>query len=185
MPGSRRRDSLLETNGHWTLPHEEGDHARAGRWGRGEWRTPHESRQLVPWAAQEAEGIGVPPPDHVPCPARCEARDQRDVAVEVLRGREAPASAVDAEQGAGAGRRRRTRGTREAVHVQLEASRSPCPDDRRPGRIVRRRDRDSPTTTIALVDGNVGGRLARAHHLLWRGRQASVTMAPASWPTRT
>ena len=30
-----------------------------------------------------------------------EARDQRDVAVEVLRGREAPAPAVDDEQGAG------------------------------------------------------------------------------------
>src|ERR671918_1893893 len=28
-----------------------------------------------------------------------------------------------------------------AVHVQLEASRSPCPDDRRPGGIVHDRDR--------------------------------------------
>jgi hypothetical protein len=42
-------------------------------------------------------------------------------------------------------------GTREAVHVQLEASRSPCPDERRPGRIVHDRDgrgdRDGPATT--------------------------------------
>jgi LUD domain len=73
-------------------------------------------------------------------PGGGEARDERDVPVEVLRGREAPAPAVDAEQGAGAGRRRRARGTRPAVHVQLEAPRSPGPDDRRPGGIVHERD---------------------------------------------
>src|ERR671918_1941492 len=69
-----------------------------------------------------------------------EACDQGDVAVEVLRGREAPAPAVDAEQGAGVGRRCGTGGTREAVHVQLEASWSPCPDDGGPGRIVHDRN---------------------------------------------
>jgi uncharacterized DUF497 family protein len=55
-------------------------------------------------------------------------------------------SARDMSQGesrlcAGVGRRRRTGGTRSAVHVQLEASWSPCPDERRPGRIVHDRDR--------------------------------------------
>jgi hypothetical protein len=34
---------------------------------------------------------------------------------------------VDAEQGAGFGRRRCAGGTREAVHIQLEASGSPVP----------------------------------------------------------
>src|SRR5688500_3528784 len=78
-----------------------------------------------------------------------------DVAVEVLRGREAPAPAVDAEQGAGVGRRRGTGGAREAVHVKLEASWSPGPDERRPGRIVHdrdgRRDRDGPTTASLVT----------------------------------
>src|SRR5918996_5571453 len=55
-------------------------------------------------------------------------------------GREAPAPSADAEQGAGVGRRRGARGAREAVHVQLEASWSPGPDDRRPGRVVHDRD---------------------------------------------
>ena len=54
---------LAETKGHSTLPHQEGDHAGAGRGGRGGWRTPHERRHLVPWA-QEAERIGVPAPHH-------------------------------------------------------------------------------------------------------------------------
>jgi hypothetical protein len=40
----------------------------------------------------------------------------------LLRRAEAPAPAVDAEQGAGVGRRHCARGTREAVQVQLEAS---------------------------------------------------------------
>ena len=47
------------------------------------------------------------------------------------------------------GSRRCTRGTRPAVHVQLETSRSPCPDNGRPGGIVhdrdRRRDGDRPS----------------------------------------
>ena len=83
-----------------TLSHQEGDHAGAGRGGRGGWRTSHERRHLVP-GAQEAEGVGVPPADHVARPAGAAAQDQRDVAVEVPRGREAPAPAVDAERGAG------------------------------------------------------------------------------------
>ena len=37
-----------ETKGRLTLPHQEGDHAGAGRGGRGGWRTPHERRDLVP-----------------------------------------------------------------------------------------------------------------------------------------
>src|ERR687891_2479103 len=78
------------------LPHQEGDHAGAGRGGRGGWRTAKERRHLVPWA-QEAERIGVPAPHHGRGPGCGEARDQRDVAVEVLRRREAPAPAVDAE----------------------------------------------------------------------------------------
>ena len=41
-----------------TLPHQEGDHAGAGRGGRGGWRAAHERRHLVP-GAQEAPG---PPP---------------------------------------------------------------------------------------------------------------------------
>jgi hypothetical protein len=90
--------------------------------------------------AQEPERIGVPTAHHGGCPGRGEARDERDVAVEVLRRREAPAPAVDAEGGAGVGRRRCTGGTRPAVHVQLEASWSPGPNDRRPGRIVHDRD---------------------------------------------
>ena len=108
----------------------------------------------APWA-QEAERIGVPPPHHGVGPGGGEARDERDVAVEVLRGREAPAPAVDAEQGAGVGRSRRARGPREAIHVQVEASRSPGADDRRPGRIVHdrdgRRDRDGPATTRLMT----------------------------------
>ena len=71
---------LAETKGQ-RLPHQERDHARAGRWGRGGWRTAHERRQLVP-GAQEAERIGVPPPHHGGRPGGGEARDQRDVAVE-------------------------------------------------------------------------------------------------------
>ena len=45
------------------LPHQEGDHAGAGRRGRSGWRAAQERRQLVPWA-QEAERIGVPAPHH-------------------------------------------------------------------------------------------------------------------------
>jgi hypothetical protein len=71
-PSSRSRDSLL---GRSTLPHQEGDHAGAGRGGRGGWRTPDERRQLVPWA-QEAERIGVPAPHHRGGPGGGEARDQ-------------------------------------------------------------------------------------------------------------
>src|SRR5918996_2503190 len=108
----RRKHGLYRT---LALPHQEGDHARAGRGRRGGWRAAEERRHLVPWA-QEAERIGVPAPHHGRGPGRGEARDERDVAVEVLRGREAPAPAVDAEGGAGAGRRRRARGAREAVH---------------------------------------------------------------------
>jgi hypothetical protein len=63
--------------------------------GRGGWRAPHERRHLVP-EAQETERTGVPPGNHGRGPGRGEARDERDVAVEVLRGREAPAPAVDA-----------------------------------------------------------------------------------------
>jgi hypothetical protein len=70
------------------LPHEERDHSGAGRWRRGGWRTAHERRHLVPWA-QEAERIGVPPADHGGGPRRGEARDQGDVAIEVLVGRKA------------------------------------------------------------------------------------------------
>ena len=62
--------------------------------------------------------------------------------------------ALHAEQDAGAGRRRGTRGTRPAIHVQLEAPWSPCPDDRRPGRIVHdrdgRRERGSPKAAECL-----------------------------------
>jgi hypothetical protein len=83
-----------------SLPYQEGDHAGAGRKGRRGWRATHERRQLGPWA-EKTERIGVPAPDHVPCPARRKAGDQGDVAVEVLRGREASAPAVAAEQGAG------------------------------------------------------------------------------------
>ena len=54
---------LAETKGHSILPHQEGDHAGAGRGRRGGWGSPHERRQLVPWA-QEAERIGVPAPHH-------------------------------------------------------------------------------------------------------------------------
>ena len=46
-----------------TLPHQEGDHARAGLGGSGGWRARHERRHLTAWA-QEAEGVGVPPADH-------------------------------------------------------------------------------------------------------------------------
>jgi hypothetical protein len=88
-PSSRSRDGLLR-QGPSTLPHQEGDYAGAGRGRRGGWRTAKERRHLVPWA-QEAERIGVPAPDHRGGPGRGEARDERDVAVEVLRGREAPA----------------------------------------------------------------------------------------------
>ena len=44
---------LTETSGRSKLPHQEGDHAGAGRGRRGGWRT-HERRHLAPWA-QEAE----------------------------------------------------------------------------------------------------------------------------------
>jgi hypothetical protein len=103
-----------------TLPHQEGDHAGAGRGGRCGWRTTHARRHLVPWA-QEAEWIGVPPADHGWGPGRGEARDQGDVTIEVLRCREAPAPTVNGEQGAGVSRRRGTGRTRPAVHVPLEA----------------------------------------------------------------
>jgi hypothetical protein len=39
QPITRQR---VQTKGHSTLPHEEGDHARAGRGRRGGWRTAHE-----------------------------------------------------------------------------------------------------------------------------------------------
>ena|SRR5918996_3863548 len=54
---------FAELKGYSTLPHEEGDHARAGRGRRGGWRAAKERGHLVPWA-QEAERIGVPAPHH-------------------------------------------------------------------------------------------------------------------------
>ena len=69
-----------------TLPHRADDHVRAARGRRSGWRTPHDRRHLVPWA-QEAERIGIPPTNHGRGPGRGKARDQRDVAIEVLRRR--------------------------------------------------------------------------------------------------
>jgi hypothetical protein len=54
---------LAETKGHSMLPHQEGDHACAGRGGRRGWRAAKERRYVVP-RAQEAERIGVPAPHH-------------------------------------------------------------------------------------------------------------------------
>jgi hypothetical protein len=71
-----------ERKRRWTLPHEEGNHAGAGRGGRGGWCTPHKRGHLVPWA-QEPKRIGVPAPHHGEGPGGGEACDQRDVAVEV------------------------------------------------------------------------------------------------------
>src|SRR5919106_3047954 len=61
------------------------------------------------------------------------------------------------------GRRRGTGCTREAVHVQLEASWSPCPDDRRPGRIVHDRDgrRDGDRAATAGLVTQIGRGAAR------------------------
>jgi hypothetical protein len=71
VAANRGTRQLVETKARSMLPHEEGDHARAGRGGRGRWRTPHERRHLVPWA-QKAERIGVPAPHHGRVPGGAE-----------------------------------------------------------------------------------------------------------------
>ena len=70
--------------------------------------------------------------------------------------REAPAPAVDAQQSAGVGRRRGTRGPREAVHVQLEASWSGRWQGQPLAPRGRYRDRVPPAPAVPLVDADPG-----------------------------